>query len=157
MASLVRGHPKTAMLAAAATCFICLPILFPLLLISSPFLVFTSLFSVGLMTLFRSLLRLIHLSFSLQRRITGNNKRRVRVQEFAGNDRYGSLEDVHMREGFLKQSRVHEYLEDQLKNLNVEALERSESGEDPLPCSFSFGPLESLNASFSCHEEGRFK
>lgn len=77
------------------------------------------------------------------------------MQEFAGNEDYGRLEDVHMREeGFLKQSRVHEYLEDQLKNLNVEALERSESAEDPLPCSFSFGPLESLNASLPCHEEG---
>lgn len=152
MASLVRQNPKIAMLVvtAAATAFFSLPIWLPLLLITSPFLLLTSLISMGLMTLLKGF---FHVSLSVQQNFTeGSNRRRLGVQYVRG-----SLEDVYGREeGSLRENRVQEYLEDQLKSLNVIALGRRGSAED-LPCSFSFSAadsqLETLNHGLFCQDE----
>ncbi|KAI5062726.1 hypothetical protein GOP47_0023265 [Adiantum capillus-veneris] len=136
MASLARRHPKTALLAAATTAVVCLPFWLPLLLITSPFLLFTSLFSMGVMALLKFLFLL---SLRVQRSLTDANRRRRLGMQYAGMQ---GFEDVHRRdEGCLRENRIHEYLEDQLKNLSVVAFGRTESAED-LPCSFSFGGID---------------
>ncbi|MCO5558158.1 hypothetical protein L7F22_011735 [Adiantum nelumboides] len=152
MASLVHRHSKTAVFAATAV--FCLPFWLPLLLITSPFLLFTSLFSVGVLTFLKCL---FILSLRMQRSLNGgcNGRRRLGMQGQPG------LEDVRKRdEGSMLEDRIHEYLEDQLKNLNVVAFGRTESAEDLLPCSFSFGRADGLkdfsNYGLLSHDEAEF-
>ncbi|KAH7286604.1 hypothetical protein KP509_32G014700 [Ceratopteris richardii] len=80
---------------------------------------------------------LLRVTFFVHRTLaSGRNVRRLGGQE----DPKTLDEDFIIRgqEQSLKENRVHEYLEDQLKNLNVMAIGRTDSKGDLLPYSFSF-------------------